>query len=62
MGCRPLTQALQKSKPVHRSVCEVSHTASSGLRSSLLPRREVGLWSCCLGFGEEREGVEYLES
>lgn len=24
--------------------------------------RAVGLWRCCLGFGEEREGVEYLGS
>lgn len=40
------------------SVCEVDLTVSSWL----LPRRAVGLWRCCLGFGEVREGVEYLGS
>lgn len=38
------------------SVCEID------LSLQLLPRRAVGLWRCCLGFGEEREGVEYLGS
>ncbi len=44
------------------SVCEIDLTASSWFRRRLLPRRAVGLWRCCLGFGEEREGVEYLGS
>lgn len=26
----------------------------------MLPLRAVGLWRSCLGFGDEREGVEYL--
>lgn len=46
-----------------RCLCvEIDLTASSWLRSRLLPRSAVGLWRCCLGFGEEREGIEYLGS
>lgn len=40
----------------------IDPTLSSWSGNRLLPRRPVGVWRCCLGFGEEREGVEYLGS
>lgn len=42
------------------SVCEIIWTASSCFRP--LPRRAVGFWRSCLGFGDEREVPEYLGS
>lgn len=43
-------------------LCGINPTLSSWSGNRLLPRRPVGVWRCCLGFGEEREGVEYLGS
>lgn len=41
---------------------DLPHPSPAGLGNRLLPRRPVGGWRCCLGFGEEREGAEYLGS